>query len=49
MFQTGLDPAVVGFYRAVAERLGAAADLAVLPQFYRRNRPYEPGKPWRPE
>jgi hypothetical protein len=49
MYQTGLDTAIVGFYRAVAERLAASdgADLLVLPMYFRGEKPYEPGRAWR--
>jgi hypothetical protein len=41
MFQTGLDTAVVGFYRAVVEHLLVyPASLAVIPMFY-SNRPVD--------
>jgi hypothetical protein len=37
LYQTGLDTAVVGFYRAVAERLmRAPSSLAVIPMYFRR-------------
>jgi hypothetical protein len=48
MHQTGLEPAIVGFYRAVAERLATDPHgLVVLPQFFQRNGPFLPGKAWR--
>jgi hypothetical protein len=49
MYQTGLDTAIVGFYRAVTERLaaGGGTKLMVLPMYFRGDEPYEPGRPWR--
>ncbi|MFI1650961.1 hypothetical protein ACH4XT_29025 [Streptomyces avidinii] len=48
MYQTGLEPAVVGFYRAVVDHLcEQPASIAVQPVFYRRSGPYGTGIPWR--
>lgn len=47
MYQTGLQPAVIGFYRAVAERLINEPEprLTVIPMFYLGQR-FVPGRPW---
>jgi hypothetical protein len=48
MFQTGLEPAVVGFYRAVVDHLRERpSSLSVLPCYYRKAGSYLPGTPWR--
>jgi hypothetical protein len=45
LYQTGLDTAVVGFYRAVTERLVRAPhSLAVVPMYFRRQPPSEDGR-----
>lgn len=45
--QTGLPPAVLGFYRAVIDHhLEGGRSVAVLPQFFRGERGFESGKPW---
>lgn len=47
LYQTGLEPAVIGFYRALVrhwQEHGGA--LAVVPHFYRRNQPFEEGTMW---
>lgn len=48
MYQTGLETAIVGFYRAVVERLIAQPDrLSVRPMFYQERGPYRAGETWR--
>jgi hypothetical protein len=45
LYQTGLDPAVVGFYRAIAERLlddqqsGRTGSVSVVPMYFQRQPP----------
>jgi hypothetical protein len=52
LYQTGLDSAIVGFYRAVVRRLmREPKSLSVVPYFFREGRggspdAYEPGAPW---
>ncbi|WP_186780328.1 hypothetical protein [Streptomyces salinarius] len=48
IYQSGLEPAVVGFYRAVVDHLREQpGSLAVLPVFYRDDGPFGEGVPWR--
>lgn len=48
LYQTGLDTAIVGFYRAVAHRLLLQPNrLAVLPRYYQQDGDYVEGKSWR--
>lgn len=49
MYQTGLPPANVGFYRAVIDhnRLGSGQPVAVFPWYYQGPNPYLPGTMWR--
>jgi hypothetical protein len=48
MYQTGLETAITGFYRAVAERLMTYPNtLSVLPMFYQERGPYLAGQAWR--
>lgn len=48
MYQTGLDTAILGFYRAVAEQLAArSSDLVVVPRYFQRDGDYVEGEPWR--
>lgn len=48
LYQTGLQPAVMGFYRAVAVYLMAhPRTLAVVPQYYKGDGGYVQGTPWR--
>jgi hypothetical protein len=46
LYQTGLEPAVGGFYRAVTDALRTGASVMVVPYFYRRDRPYGIGRVW---
>jgi hypothetical protein len=47
LFQTGLETAVVGFYRAVAQFLiDRPGNLAVTPHYYRGPRRFDAGSPW---
>jgi hypothetical protein len=47
LYQTGLETAVVGFYRALVEVLrGGAARVAVRPRIYRGPGVYQPGQWW---
>lgn len=51
LFQTGLEPAVMGFYRAVAEFMRddqrQPTHVSVIPQFYsKRSDSFSPGDPW---
>lgn len=47
MYQTGFQPAVVGFYRAVAQvLLSESKKLAVLPMIYQASGSYRPGDWW---
>lgn len=50
-YQTGLFPALIGFYRALAEELifrsnGKYPVLVVTPQYFRGGTEYEPGSTW---
>jgi hypothetical protein len=48
MFQTGLEPAVVGFYRAVIHRmLEKPRALAVVPQYFQGEGAFSRGTVWR--
>ncbi len=48
MFQTGLEPAVVGFYRAVIHRImEKPRALAVVPQYFQGDREFARGTIWR--
>ncbi|MDX2680604.1 hypothetical protein [Streptomyces soliscabiei] len=48
IYQSGLEPAVVGFYRAVVDHLREQpCSLAVLPVFYRDDGPFGEGISWR--
>lgn len=51
LFQTGFQPAVIGFYRALVEELISRADsgpyLEVVPHYFHRKTGYFPGKQWR--
>ncbi|HUW95602.1 MAG TPA: hypothetical protein VMW58_07420 [Anaerolineae bacterium] len=51
LYQTGLQPAVIGFYRALVEELVRRADspasLEVVPHYFQRRTGYRPGQPWR--
>lgn len=48
LFQTGLQPAVIGFYRAVTESLLIRPDnLAVLPFYFRGHEQFDEGTLWR--
>jgi hypothetical protein len=50
IYQTGLQPAVIGLYRAVVEeilaRQGTALHLQIVPFYYRKSGPYVRGKAW---
>lgn len=50
LYQTGLQPAVVGFYRAVAEYLYSRGDqdpgIVVTPMYYQDVGDYQKGKQW---
>ena len=50
LYQTGLQPAVVGFYRALVEWLKERQSdppcLVVVPRYYRRSGGYAEGRPW---
>lgn len=47
MYQTGLEPAVVGFYRAVARHLVEyPGTLAVVPRYFRGQSNFDEGMPW---
>lgn len=47
MYQTGLEPAIMGFYRAVVlHLLKFPKSIAVRPQYFVKGRPFEPGKIW---
>ncbi len=50
LYQTGLQPAIVGFYRALVEELVSRAEalsiLQVVPFYYRGKSGYEEGKSW---
>jgi hypothetical protein len=49
IFQTGLEPAVVGFYRALCDHLlTGQGDVSVEPFYWRHHaKSFEPGTPWR--
>ena len=48
MYQTGLEPAVVGFYRALVVYLMAhPGTLAVVPHYYGGEGSFAQGTPWR--
>lgn len=48
MFQTGLEPAIVGFYRAVVHRLiEKPSALAVVPQYFQGEGEFSRGTVWR--
>lgn len=48
MYQTGLEPAVVGLYRAVADHLLARpGSVAVRPRYYQAAGGFADGTPWR--
>lgn len=48
MYQTGLDTAIVGFYRAVTDQLSARpGQLLVLPRYYQLDGGYLEGTAWR--
>ncbi len=50
LYQTGLQPAVIGFYRALVEELlhraGSPPSLEMIPHYFRRKTGYRPGQPW---
>ena len=52
LYQTGLQPAVVGFYRALVdwlrqwEQKGISPKLVVVPMYHRRSGSYSEGKSW---
>lgn len=50
LYQTGLQPAIIGFYRAlieeVLEREDKDAPIRVVPFFFRKSGHYAQGKPW---
>lgn len=47
LFQTGFQPAVIGFYRALVEQLREAPrSVAVWPQFHIHGSIFRPGLPW---
>jgi len=47
LFQTGFQPAVIGFYRALVEQLREApCSIAVSPQFHIHGSTFRPGLPW---
>lgn len=47
LYQTGLAPAIVGFYRALVHHLlEHPGSIAVSPRFFLRNRQLEEGTPW---
>lgn len=50
LYQTGLQPAVIGFYRAVVEeflqRASSPPSLEVVPHYFSHKRGYRPGQPW---
>jgi hypothetical protein len=48
MYQTGLEPAIVGFYRAVAfHLLEFPRSIAVVPCYYQSDHSFAEGTPWR--
>jgi hypothetical protein len=47
MYQTGLEPAIVGFYRAVVHHLlEFPRSIAVVPCYYQGDRSFAEGTPW---
>jgi hypothetical protein len=50
LYQTGFQPAVIGFYRALVEELlhraGSPASLEVTPYYFSRRNGYWPGQSW---
>jgi hypothetical protein len=47
LYQTGLEPMIVGFYRALVHHLlEHPGSIAVSPRYYRLNRPFEEGTSW---
>jgi len=50
LYQTGLQPAVIGFYRALIEELlyraKSAPSLVVIPIYFSKKRGYESGEAW---
>jgi hypothetical protein len=48
MFQTGLEPAIVGFYRALADHHlhARGKPVSVFPQYYAGGSDFAPGTPW---
>jgi hypothetical protein len=47
MYQTGLEPAIVGFYRAVTfQLLEKPGSLIVVPQYWERHGTFSGGSPW---
>jgi hypothetical protein len=47
LYQTGFQPAVIGFYRALVDQLQAApGSIAVRPRFHEHADSYRPGLPW---
>lgn len=48
MYQTGLEPAIIGFYRAVVwHLLEYPRSIAVVPYYYQGNHSFAEGTPWR--
>lgn len=46
LYQVGLEPAIIGFYRAVTDLLvDGVTPIVVVPMFHER-KSYAPGKPW---
>lgn len=48
LFQTGLEPAIVGFYRALADHhlYARGKPVSVFPQYYAGESNFDPGTPW---
>ena len=50
LYQTGLQPAVIGFYRALTEELyfrsNDSPSLEVVPHFFKGKSGYRLGRPW---
>ena len=47
LYQTGLEPAIVGFYRALVEHLrDHPGTVAVAPCYFRHDGRFEEGSPW---